>query len=46
VQAWALAQQVLAGLGLAFNVDKTRIVCLKQGRQGFDFLVATRGRTA
>lgn len=33
-----LAQQTLDGLGLVFNADKTRIVCLKQGRQGFDFL--------
>jgi hypothetical protein len=37
VQARVLAQQVLAGLGLAFNVDKTRIVCLEQGRQGSTF---------
>jgi group II intron reverse transcriptase/maturase len=29
---------ILEPLGLVVNPDKTRIVCLTQGRQGFDFL--------
>jgi hypothetical protein len=32
-------------MGLRLHPDKTRIVCLKDGEDGFDFLVATRGRT-
>lgn len=38
IQARELAAEVLAGLGLAFNADKTRVVCLREGRDGFDFL--------
>ncbi len=33
-----LARQVLAGLGLELHPDKTRIVDLREGRDGFDFL--------
>ena len=35
---------VLAPLGLQLNPDKTRIVCLTKGKQGFDFLgfISTR----
>jgi RNA-directed DNA polymerase len=33
-----LARQVLADLGLELHPDKTRIVDLREGRQGFDFL--------
>jgi hypothetical protein len=32
-------------LGLQLHPDKTRIVRLTGGEQGFDFLAATRGRT-
>ena len=31
-------EEVLAGLGLRLHPDKTRIVCLKGGEDGFDFL--------
>jgi len=31
-------ETVLAGLGLRLHPDKTRIVCLKDGEDGFDFL--------
>lgn len=31
-------EQVLGGLGLRLHPDKTRITCLAQGRDGFDFL--------
>jgi RNA-directed DNA polymerase len=31
-------EAVLAGLGLRLHPDKTRIVCLKDGEDGFDFL--------
>ncbi len=31
-------EAVLAGLGLRMHPDKTRIVCLKDGEDGFDFL--------
>ena len=37
-QARLLVEEVLDDLGLSLNVDKTRIVCLHQGRDGFDFL--------
>jgi RNA-directed DNA polymerase len=33
-----LARQVLTGLGLELHPDKTRIVDLREGRDGFDFL--------
>ncbi|MBA3875926.1 MAG: hypothetical protein C0498_03155 [Anaerolinea sp.] len=33
-----LAWEILAGLGLELHPDKTRIVDLREGRQGFDFL--------
>lgn len=32
------AAEVLGGLGLRLHPDKTRIVCLKEGAAGFDFL--------
>ena len=32
------AERVLAGLGLQLNPDKTRIVDLTKGKEGFDFL--------
>lgn len=36
--ALRLARQILAGLGLELHPDKTRIVDLREGREGFDFL--------
>lgn len=36
--ALASAREVLAGLGLQLHPDKTRIVDLREGREGFDFL--------
>lgn len=33
-----LAGEILAGLGLELHPDKTRIVDLREGREGFDFL--------
>jgi len=33
-----LAQATLASLGLRLHPDKTRIACLRQGKEGFDFL--------
>jgi RNA-directed DNA polymerase len=36
--ALVLVQRVLTGLGLEPHPDKTRIVDLREGRQGFDFL--------
>jgi len=36
--ALALAGDVLAGLGLQLHPDKTKIVDLREGREGFDFL--------
>ena len=36
--AQQLAGEVLAGLGLALHPDKTRVVDLREGREGFDFL--------
>lgn len=32
------AAAILAGLGLRLSAEKTRIACLKQGAEGFDFL--------
>lgn len=32
------ARQILAGLGLELHPDKTRVVDLREGREGFDFL--------
>jgi len=37
-QAQAMAAQVLADIGLRLHPDKTRIVCLQEGAEGFDFL--------
>ena len=36
--ALGLAREILAGLGLELHPDKTRIVDLRDGREGFDFL--------
>src|SRR5438093_1211929 len=36
--ARALAAQVLATVGLHLHPDKTRILCLRQGEEGIDFL--------
>jgi RNA-directed DNA polymerase len=36
--ALAAAGEILAGLGLELHPDKTRVVDLRDGRQGFDFL--------
>jgi RNA-directed DNA polymerase len=38
VKARELVAAVLAELGLRLHPDKTRIVCLKEGGEGFDFL--------
>jgi len=38
VQAHQRVAAALAPLGLRFNPDKTRIVCLIRGQEGFDFL--------
>jgi group II intron reverse transcriptase/maturase len=43
--ALAAITAMLADLGLAPKAAKTRIVHLEEGGEGFDFLVATRGRT-
>jgi hypothetical protein len=37
-QARRLVAEILARLGLHLHPDKTRIVCLSRGQQGFDFL--------
>lgn len=37
-QALDLIRATLAGLGLALHADKTKIVDLREGREGFDFL--------
>jgi len=37
-QALALIRATLAGLGLALHADKTKVVDLREGREGFDFL--------
>ena len=36
--ALELAGEILAGLGLELHPEKTRIVDLREGREGFDFL--------
>ena len=36
--ALAMAGEILAGLGLQLHPEKTRIVDLREGREGFDFL--------
>ncbi|MGH2831780.1 MAG: group II intron reverse transcriptase/maturase [Solirubrobacteraceae bacterium] len=36
--ALRLAGEILAGLGLELHPDKTRVVDLREGREGFDFL--------
>jgi RNA-directed DNA polymerase len=36
--ALAAAGEILAGLGLELHPEKTRVVDLREGRQGFDFL--------
>ena len=36
--AWDLAAATLEGVGLRLHPDKTRIVCLRHGEEGFDFL--------
>jgi RNA-directed DNA polymerase len=36
--AFGLVQEILAGLGLELHSEKTRIVDLREGREGFDFL--------
>jgi len=36
--ALALARQLMGDMGLELHPDKTRIVDLRQGREGFDFL--------
>ncbi|HET7474438.1 MAG TPA: group II intron reverse transcriptase/maturase [Dermatophilaceae bacterium] len=38
VAALASAGEILAGLGLQLHPDKTRVVDLREGREGFDFL--------
>ncbi len=43
--ALELLIELLAELGLEPKASKTRIVHLEEGGEGFDFLVATRGRT-
>lgn len=37
-QARTLAQRALGPLGLQLHPDKTRLVCVKDGAQGFEFL--------
>jgi len=37
-QAQRQARALLAGLGLALHPDKTRVVDLREGKEGFDFL--------
>ena len=36
--ALAVLSDILAGLGLSLSRSKTRIVCVADGTQGFDFL--------
>ena len=36
--ALAVVGEILAGLGLELHPDKTRVVDLREGREGFDFL--------
>ncbi|MEX2618747.1 MAG: group II intron reverse transcriptase/maturase [Egibacteraceae bacterium] len=37
-QALGVVRDILAGMGLALHADKTKVVDLRQGREGFDFL--------
>lgn len=37
-RALALVRDTLAGMGLALHADKTKVVDLREGREGFDFL--------
>jgi RNA-directed DNA polymerase len=37
-QALARVSEILSGLGLTLHADKTRVVDLREGREGFDFL--------
>ncbi len=37
-EAHLLASELMSGLGLALHPDKTRVVDLQEGREGFDFL--------
>jgi RNA-directed DNA polymerase len=37
-KAHEVAGAILCGLGLAFHPDKTRVVDLREGKEGFDFL--------
>jgi RNA-directed DNA polymerase len=37
-QALTLVRDTLAGMGLALHADKTKVVDLREGREGFDFL--------
>lgn len=37
-RALATARDILAGLGLELHPDKTKVVDLREGREGFDFL--------
>jgi RNA-directed DNA polymerase len=37
-EAWRKAEALLSGLGLRLHPDKTRVVDLREGRGGFDFL--------
>jgi len=37
-RAWAMASHVMAGLGLELHPDKTCVVDLREGKEGFDFL--------
>lgn len=37
-EAWRKAEVLLSGLGLRLHPDKTRVVDLRGGREGFDFL--------
>ena len=37
-QALEAAREILAGLGLELHPEKTKVVDLRQGREGFDFL--------
>jgi RNA-directed DNA polymerase len=36
--AWRRAERLLGALGLALHPEKTRVVDLREGREGFDFL--------
>jgi RNA-directed DNA polymerase len=36
--ALEMAREILSGLGLQLHLDKTRVIDLREGREGFDFL--------